>query len=181
LKVNWRVYISLFSIAAVVICLDQYSKFLIRKNLAVGEIWSPWDWMTPYARIVNWYNTGVAFGMFQGLGQVFTILNIVVSILIIFYYERLAHQGWLIRLAMGMLLGGAIGNLVDRMIFGHVTDFISIGTFPVFNVADSSISIGVAMILLTLWLQERRKNTPAPGDLPSNTPVNPPAENESTQ
>jgi signal peptidase II len=61
------------------------------------------------------------------------------------------------RLAMGLQMGGAIGNLIDRVVVGHVTDFISVGTFAVFNVADASISVGVAVLILGVWLQERRQ------------------------
>jgi len=61
------------------------------------------------------------------------------------------------RVAIAMQLGGAIGNLIDRLVFGPVTDFISVGRFPVFNVADSSITVGVGLLLLALWLAERRE------------------------
>ncbi|HEY9525542.1 MAG TPA: signal peptidase II, partial [Anaerolineales bacterium] len=74
-------------------------------------------------------------------------------------------------LAMSMQLGGAIGNLVDRLTIGHVTDFISVGTFPVFNIADSSISVGCVVLLLGVWWQERNskkeKLQPPASDQPS--------------
>ncbi len=143
--------------ASLVILLDQWSKFLIRANLQVGEIWSPWEWLTPYARIVHWYNTGVAFGLFQDQGQLFTVLKIAVSIAIIYYFPRVPVNDWPLRVAIGLQLGGALGNLVDRIAFGHVIDFISVGSFPVFNVADASITIGVAVLILGIWIQERQK------------------------
>jgi signal peptidase II len=61
------------------------------------------------------------------------------------------------RVAIAMQLGGALGNLIDRLVFGPVTDFISVGRFPVFNIADSSITVGVGLLLLALWLAERRE------------------------
>ncbi|HSB02452.1 MAG TPA: signal peptidase II, partial [Anaerolineales bacterium] len=78
---------------------------------------------------------------------------------------------WPLRLAMSMQMGGAIGNLIDRLTVGRVTDFISIGTFPVFNIADSSISVGCVVLLLGVWWQERlakkAKAQAAPPDQPS--------------
>src|SRR4030067_1795107 len=99
--------------------------------------------MEPYARIVHWKNTGAAFGLLQGFGGVFTILGLLVSIAILFYFPQVPTREWTLRLAMGLQLGGAVGNLIDRITQGYVTDFISVGTLPVFNVADSSISLGV--------------------------------------
>jgi len=64
-------------------------------------------------------------------------------------------EDWSLKLAMGLQLGGAAGNLVDRLLVGRVTDFISVGVFPVFNVADSSISIGVVVLLIGVWIKER--------------------------
>ena len=150
-------YIILFLVAAVIVLLDQYTKALVRNNLGINEIWSPWPWLTPYARVVHLSNTGVAFGMFQGMGGVFTVMAIIVSGAIIYFYPRVLDEGWTFRLAMMLCLGGALGNLVDRITSGYVTDFISVGNFFVFNVADSSITVGVGFLILGVWLQERQK------------------------
>lgn len=174
-----RDYSVLTILAGAIIFFDQISKNWIRANLEMGGVWMPWEWLMPYARIVHWHNTGVAFGMFQGGNQIFAILSIVVSMVIIFYFPRVAAEDWSLRLAMGMQLGGAVGNLVDRITIGHVTDFISIGNFPVFNVADSSISVGVGILLLGVWLQERKmkleqkRGSPSPTEPVSESEVNP--------
>jgi len=148
-------YTFLTLIAGTVIALDQITKYWVRSNIAMGDTWMPWEWLAPYARIAHWYNTGVAFGMFQGRGTVFTILAFLVAGAIIFYFPSVPSQDWSLRLAMGLQLGGAVGNLIDRLTIGHVTDFISVGNFPVFNIADSSITVGVGVLLLGIWLQER--------------------------
>ena len=150
-----RDYGYLLTLAALIITLDQWTKALVRSNLDFEEIWSPWHWLLPYARIVHWKNTGAAFGMLQGFGGVFTVLAIVVALAILYYFPRVPREDWVLRLAMGMQFGGALGNLIDRLTQGYVTDFISIGTFPVFNVADSSISIGVAILIVGMWYRER--------------------------
>ena len=87
--------------------------------------------------------------------MVFTVLAFIVIAAIIYYYPQISKVDWPLRLAMSMQMGGAIGNLVDRLTIGHVTDFISMGTFPVFNIADASISVGCVVLLLGVWWQER--------------------------
>ena len=153
-----RDYAFLFTLAGVIIALDQWTKEIVRTHLTSGELWSPWEWLTPYARIVHWHNTGAAFGLGQNLSLVFTLLAILVVGAIIFYFPQIPRQDWPLRIALGMQLGGAAGNLIDRLAQGYVTDFISVGTFPVFNVADSSISIGVAVLIIGMWISERRTN-----------------------
>jgi len=143
--------------ASFVIVIDQVSKALVRAQLELGAIWLPWDWLEPYARIVHWKNTGAAFGMLQSFGDVFTVLAIVVAIAILYYFPQVPSGDWPLRLAMGLQFGGAVGNLIDRLRIGWVTDFISVGSFPVFNVADASISIGVAVLLIGVWLKERQR------------------------
>ena len=156
LKKFLRDYLVLFLFVGLIIALDQYTKALVRANIEMGEMWAPWPWLLPYARIVNWYNTGVAFGMFQGLGSIFSIVAIIVSIAIIYYFPRVSREDWPLRLAMILQMGGALGNLVDRVIQGHVTDFISVGNFAVFNIADSCITTGVIVLLIGVYIQERR-------------------------
>lgn len=153
-------YTSLLILSGLIIGLDQLTKGIVRASLPIEGVWSPWFWMTPYARIVHWKNTGAAFGMLQNFGDVFTVLAILVAIAIIYYFPQVPRKDWPLRLAMCMQLGGAIGNLIDRLSQGYVTDFISVGTFPVFNIADASISIGVAILILGMWFMERaQKNT----------------------
>jgi len=153
----FRSYSVLIGIAGVILLLDQWSKSAVRNNLAFGESWMPVDWLAPYARVLHWGNEGAAFGIFQGSGGFFTILAIVVSILIIIYYPKIESGVWLLRIAMGLQLGGALGNLTDRLAIGHVTDFISVGTFPVFNVADAAITMGAALLLLFTWFVDEDK------------------------
>jgi signal peptidase II len=148
-------YFLLVGIASVIIILDQITKSLVRANLAFGVSWSPWEWLMPYARIVHWSNTGASFGMFQGFGMVFTVLSLIVAAVIVYYYPRVPIEEWPLRIAMGMQLGGALGNLIDRVTRGEVTDFISVGNFAVFNIADASISVGVAVLLIGMWWKEK--------------------------
>lgn len=161
MKKYFRDYLFLFLVAGAVVILDQWTKHQVRTSLPLGETWSPWPWLESYARIVHWKNTGAAFGMFQGMSNLFAILAVVVSGAIIYFYPQVPRTDWPIRLALGLQLGGALGNLIDRLAQeGHVTDFISLGSFPVFNVADASISIGVAILILSMWVKERGPKEP---------------------
>ncbi|GAB4497225.1 MAG: signal peptidase II [Anaerolineales bacterium] len=153
----------LIGVAGISIALDQWTKWWVRENIEYGGQWLPEGlmWLSPYARVVHWYNSGAAFGMFQNGNLVFTILAFIVIGAILYYYPNVEAKDWTLKLAMGLQLGGAAGNLIDRLLMGKVTDFISIGAFPVFNIADASISVGVAVLLLGVWLKEREEKTKA--------------------
>jgi signal peptidase II len=143
-------------IAFSLVVLDQWTKYLVRANLSFNETWMPLEWLAPYARIVNWHNTGAAFGIFQGNNGVFMILAFVIIALIFVYFPSIPESDFYFRLALSLQLAGAAGNLIDRLMRGFVTDFISVGRFPVFNVADSCITMGVVVLLLGMWIEERK-------------------------
>lgn len=141
-------YNFLFSVAGLIIVVDQITKWIVRENIPFGQSWMPLEWLAPYARIVNWYNTGAAFGMFQGGGGIFAVLAVIISFAILVYYPLIPRTDKFLRLALAMQMAGALGNLIDRLTVGAVTDFVSVLAFPVFNVADASISVGVVILLL---------------------------------
>lgn len=170
-------YAFLLGVAGGLVALDQWTKWLVRTRLAFNETWAPWDWLLPYARIIHIQNTGAAFGSFQAFGNVFMVLAIIVSIGILIFFPHVAQNDWLIRVVMSLELGGAVGNLVDRFTQGYVTDFVSVGNFAVFNVADASISVGVAVLIAGMLIrdwQEKRKSSPH-ADTP---PISPPPESQ---
>lgn len=155
-----RDYGFLALLSGLIIILDQWTKSIVRTQLEYGEIWAPWDWMLPFIRVVHAQNSGAAFGLMQGMAVVFTILAVIVVGAILYYFPKVAPGEHLMRLALAMQLGGATGNLIDRLTqSGYVTDFISVGTFPVFNLADASISVGVALLIFTMWFKERGKRS----------------------
>ena len=149
-------YWLLVLVAGIVILLDQVTKTIVRANLPFGASWTPFE-VFPFFRFVHWENTGAAFGMFQGGGLIFGILAAIVTVIIIIYFPQIPEKHVLMRMAIAMQMGGAIGNLIDRIMFGPVTDFIAVGAFPVFNIADASITVGVAVLLLALWVLERKE------------------------
>lgn len=159
-----------FGLAAIVVLLDQYTKYLVRAQVALGQTWLPetWQWLMPYARILHIENTGAAFGMFQAGGQIFAVAAVLVSALIIYYAARLEPGLWWMRVTLGLQLGGALGNLIDRLVRGPVTDFISVGSFAIFNVADASISTGVACLVVLMIWEARTARAPAPETIEAN-------------
>ena len=148
-----------FLIAGAVLALDQATKAIIRATLSPGEAWPDGDWLL---HIVHVTNSGAAFGILQGQ----TVFLIVTSILgvaaIVLYYVSPPLEHGLLRTALALQLGGAAGNMIDRIRVGEVTDFINFEFFPAFNVADASITVGVVAIIgFLLALETGRLRDPS--------------------
>ena len=140
-----------FSLTLLVIAADQLSKIWIRSNLAIGESLPE----TGLVRLTHISNTGAAFGLFQGHSFPLTIVALVGATVILlfalYFYRRFPfYDRRLGKLALGLMLGGTIGNLIDRLNQGFVTDFIDIGIWPTFNVADSAVVVGVILFVYRL-------------------------------
>jgi signal peptidase II len=124
LKNTVRSLLLLFVLGGIVIALDQWTKSIVRTELQFGQTWVPWEWLSPYVRIVYWHNSGAAFGMLQDMSTVFTILAIIVASAIIVYYPQIPLEDWPLRVALGLQFGGAIGNLIDRKFNRSSDDWI---------------------------------------------------------
>jgi signal peptidase II len=145
----------IIGVALLVLVFDQISKVLVTQ---VVPMWSSWS-LTPelgrLVRVTVIANTGAAFGMFPQLSSLFLVIAIaVVAGIIIFHQQLPIENGW-IRLALGLQLGGALGNLTDRLVRGYVVDFIDIGFWPIFNVADVSIVVGVGILAYFMINEEQ--------------------------
>jgi len=97
--------------------------------------------------------------MLPGLSDVFRILAIIVAIAILYYYPQIPRNEWPLRLALGLQFAGAVGNGIDRIRVGWVTDFISLGNLPVFNIADLSIFVGTIILVIWVWMNERKNES----------------------
>ncbi len=149
---RWRKDLVFFAIAAAIVALDQFTKSLVRGNLELYEQWP--DTAILHTRIIHVVNSGAAFGILQGQTPFLIITSLLGLAAIVLYYIYPPMEHGLIRVALGMQLGGAIGNLIDRVRLGEVTDFVDVAGFPTFNVADASISVSIAAVLLFFALQE---------------------------
>jgi signal peptidase II len=148
--------------ALTLLVADQLSKALVVANLAVGE---RVEVVGDLVQIWHAQNRGAAFSLFQGGGLFFLVVSIA-SVAMVAYFHRslLARPLW-VHLVLGIVLGGTLGNFIDRLRQGYVTDWLSVGfgdnRFPTFNVADSSITVGIGLLVLYLFLSspERQKAT----------------------
>ena len=136
-------------VGLVVLALDQVTKLLVDDTIARGGS----EELILGVRLINTRNSGVAFSSLQGAGALIGVIVAIALIALVTYFARHASRP-LIWLPTGMLLGGALGNVVDRIREGAVIDFIKVVDFwPAFNVADSAVTIGVVLLL---WVMERR-------------------------
>ncbi len=153
-RTRLRVDFGFFLIAAAVFALDQFTKVLVRHALEPNEAWPHKDWAL---NIINVSNSGAAFGMLQGQTMFLVVTSLIGVAAIALYYMYPPLEHGLLRVALALQLGGAAGNLLDRVRTGEVTDFINFRYWPAFNVADSCISIGVATIFIFfLFLEGER-------------------------
>lgn len=147
-QANADIFLSLF-IVAVIVLADRLTKIFFSHLLSLGE-------SLPVIRNVFHmtlvHNTGIAFGLFKNQGVVFIIIPLIMIALLVYNFYHYNHQkqnfSRMYIVAVSLILAGAIGNLVDRVLYGYVIDFIDFRVWPVFNIADSAITIGA---LLLLW------------------------------
>jgi signal peptidase II len=149
--------LTVLQLAALVLVLDQFSKYLVRELLPFGVSFPD----RGFFRFTHAHNTGSAFGLFQGQNTPLIFISFVgIIVLALIYQSQSRPSNWL-RLSLGLQLGGAFGNLLDRLRLGFVTDFIDIGPWPVFNLADASIVTGL-LLLAWIFLRPGRSQEPKP-------------------
>src|SRR5712692_11240763 len=145
-------------VALTVFVLDRLTKAWVSENIPLGTARPV---VGDYVRIVHTQNTGAAFGLLPERTTLLSVLSVVAVLAIVYYYRQFANSSPLISATLGMQLGGAFGNLLDRVTQGYVVDFVDVGIpsgirFWAFNVADSSIVLGILCVTLLLWQEERK-------------------------
>ncbi|HJV77291.1 MAG TPA: signal peptidase II [Paludibacter sp.] len=149
-------FVFYYLIALFVILLDQITKWLIVSRMEFGESIQIID---KILYITSHRNRGAAWGILQGQMWLFYVITLIVIVGIIIYIQRAAKDKWLMGLSLGLMLGGAIGNFIDRVIRKEVVDFIHTFifgyNFPVFNIADSALVIGVILLMIQMFRDER--------------------------
>ena len=129
-------------LAALALALDQVTKFVVRQTLDWRDSW-PAEGIFRFTHV---HNTGSAFGLFQGQNLALLVVSLLGVGVLAYIYHTQERPGRLMRASIALMLGGALGNLTDRIWQGHVTDFVDIGPWPVFNLADSAIVVGLIMM-----------------------------------
>src|SRR6267378_5532487 len=150
-------------IAVLVFALDRITKLWVEQNIPLYESRQV---VGDYVRIVHTQNTGAAFGLLPERTTLLSVLSVVAVLAIVYYYRQIASNSSLVSATLGMQLGGAFGNLLDRITQGYVVDFVDVGIgdvrFWAFNVADSSIVVGIILVTAALWYEEHRAAAPKP-------------------
>ncbi len=149
-------WVILFGVAALAIITDQLTKWIVVQSLDYGETWAPIPALKTIFDITYTRNTGAAFGMADELGNIFLLIAVVVVGAIIYYYRKLPTGNWLVRVTLGLQMGGALGNALDRITRGYVVDFFHLHGWPIFNIADSVIVVGVVVLVIILWWEDRQ-------------------------
>ena len=145
----------LIAIILGIVGLDQLTKWIVVQHL---PLYSSFEWIRKVLHFTHVRNEGAAFGILQNQRWVFLVFSTIAIVGLGVYLFRFCKQGWLYKIAFAFLIGGGIGNMIDRIAFGYVVDFIELpflvlpvlGEFPVFNVADSFVTVGVVMLAFAL-------------------------------
>ena len=141
-------------IAAAVVIVDRVTKIFVEQRFGVP--YGPREVIDHVLFLTVTRNSGAAFGLFQNFTAGFVLISVLVLVGILIYYWRLPRGDWSARLGLALVFGGAIANAYDRGVKGSVVDFIQVPHWPIFNIADSAITIGVAVLLVgTIWRSGR--------------------------
>nr|WP_249660138.1 signal peptidase II [Lysinibacillus fusiformis] len=149
-----------YGLAAFVVLLDQWTKWLIVKNMEYGERIAVLD---PWFGILSHRNRGAAWGMLEGQMWLFSIVTVAVICAIVYFYYKEAKGKPIFQVGLMLLLGGAIGNFIDRIFRGEVVDFVDVlipiikYDFPIFNVADAALTIAVVILMIGLIMEDKKE------------------------
>ena len=157
MKRQYYIGISLF-ITIIILVLDQITKFIIASSMKVGD---SFEVIPNFLNITSHRNDGAAWGILSGKMSFFFIITIIILVVLIVFYIKEAKNNLLMQIAISLLFAGALGNFIDRVLHGEVVDFvdtyISGYNFPIFNVADSSLTIGVLLIIIALLTDMKKE------------------------
>lgn len=140
--------IVVFSIALLIVILDQLTKYTIKQSLQLNQSIPVIKNIFHLTYITN---TGSAFGLFKGFNFIFILFSVIVVVAILHYLKKIKNNEKALQFSVGLLLGGTIGNLIDRLLHDAVIDFIDFRIWPVFNIADSAVTISIILLIALLW------------------------------
>lgn len=140
--------IIIFSTTLLVVILDQLTKFAIKKNFELNQ---SIPLIKNILHLTYVTNTGSAFGLFKEFNIFLILFSMVVITVVLYYIKKIKQNEKVLQFSIGLLLGGTIGNLIGRIFYGFVVDFIDFRIWPVFNIADSAVTISVILLIILLW------------------------------
>jgi signal peptidase II len=150
-------------VALIVFAADQLSKLVVVESIGLGGQWSPLAGQSGLLTIVPAINTGTACGYLPQFGSLFTFAPFLILAIVILFYRQQRRPDWLLSLGTGLIVGGAFGNLSDRLRLGYVVDFVQVSRWPVFNVADAAVSTAVVLMLFWSLREDSIKQVTAEG------------------
>jgi signal peptidase II len=160
-----KIYLMPLGLITAILSLDIVTKYVIVQKFGFGD---RADFLGGFLRIALVYNEGGVFGILQGHKNLFLVVSIIVLTLMVFYYFFEKNKSALFSTSMALIVSGAVGNIIDRLVPGRpgVVDFISVGVdgiyrWPSFNVADSSIVVGAFLLILVFYREERKRKLQA--------------------
>nr|WP_275899530.1 signal peptidase II [Bacillus piscicola] len=156
-------FILYYVLTLFIIGLDQVSKYFVAKNMEIGE---SIEIIPSFFYLTSHRNAGAAFGILQGQMAFFYIITVAVIIAVIYYLHKFGKDSQMIGVTLALILGGAIGNFIDRVLYGEVVDFFNVYIFnynyPIFNIADSALVVGVVLLFIKMvqdeWKGKRKKS-----------------------
>jgi len=144
----------MFSFATIFLAIDQLTKFIIVKTMILGQSVPV---INDILHITYVHNYGAAFGLFQKKWYLFIAVASISVIVIVYYSKFLAPNNFWVQTALALLLAGALGNLIDRLKYKYVVDFIDVRFWPVFNIADIVINVGVGMLIVEMFWESHEE------------------------
>lgn len=141
-------YITIFSIAIVVVLIDQITKFLIKNSFELNQTF---PLIKNFFHLTYINNYGAGFGILQQQRFILIFISVIIVGFMLFYLDRIKDKESLLQVLVGFALGGTVGNLIDRAAYGYVIDFLDFQIWPIFNFADTFVSIGVIGLVIYLW------------------------------
>jgi signal peptidase II len=175
-----RRWLRLLIIVGLVLALDQITKRIVVNDLILGETRHIIPFLSPLFQIVRSHNTGASFGILPHAGDFFAIVAVIVVLVLLYMYPRIPDSKRLAWLATGLIIGGALGNVIDRLSYGYVVDFINYQVPGVIsnvsNLADHAVVLGVILFFISSWRDEREQagqkaQPPQPNTEPPQPPV----------
>lgn len=158
-----------YLIAFVIVLCDQLTKHMVIRVFPVGDSRRI---LGPILSLTHTRNTGGAFSLLQARVPVFVVVGIIAVAAMLVAYHRMRESDLGISAALALALGGAIGNLIDRIRFGYVVDFFDIHVWPIFNIADSAITVAICLLAWRFLMPHKRRDEPAdPTEQPEGDPT----------
>lgn len=142
-----------YILASAIAILDQVIKYLVHESMVLGQSLPLLDGILKLTYVRN---TGAAFSLFVGFSPYLTVVGIAVMLVVIYFHHRIPSQSYVLQTGLAFILGGSLGNLIDRIFRGFVIDYLDVGIWPVFNFADIMINAGVILVAFKLFTRERK-------------------------